>query len=163
MANRGNQHTKRKKTQDARSATLPMPESWKTQFLGTTMRTSFALTLTQGMIEFLCAVSDDVTWDRAVGYNIHRPDNWVATETALTKRGLIRRKCKQEVDRQSDEINARYIELKARNLEMSTEEWHARSMCELTPAGAALVELFKVVGMFVQADAVAGKSARKVR
>lgn len=123
----------RRKTAD--TIRHPAAESWKEDFKRTTFRTSFSLVLSQAMIEFLCAVADGVMWDRYMHpVTIHRPDNWVASEAALTKRGLIRRKCRSELDRELHE-------------EREHGEW---SCCELTPAGEAVVQLFRATGVFVE-------------
>ena len=92
-------------------------------------------------IEKVCA--DNVHWDRSNFITIYKPDNWVATEAALIKRGLIERKAPDEImgERQQFEKETGYDG--DRNL---------INCCKLTPAGEALVSLFKVVGMFVEHD-----------
>lgn len=101
------------------------------------MRSSFCLALTQPMLEFLCATADGVSWDRRLyraDWGIARPDNWLASGGALIKRGLITRR--QAIPVTEDFIISHYI---------------------LTPAGRALVELLKVTGIFVEADAATVK------
>lgn len=120
-----------------------LPPNWKAAFQGTAMRTSFCLSLTQPMMEMLCAVADGVRWDRALyyrQYGMARPDNWIAASTALQKRGLIG---------PFERTNA------------TDAEWLVGigSSWRLTPAGEALVQLLKVAGIFVEADAAIVKRA----
>lgn len=102
------------------------------------MRTGMSLHLSQPMLEYLCAVADNVTWDRAEigGRSIARPGSDLVTSASLEKRGLIRRKLNWKPSR--DERDAHY---------------------ELTEAGEAVVLLLKSVGVFVQADAAIGRKA----
>lgn len=127
------------------TAIVKLPDLWQEDFRRATFRTGFNLSLSQAMIEFLCAVADDVRWERGMyGPNIHQPDNWVATEASLTKRGLIVRKSQEE--------SAKYRE--------NGTPYPECCFCKLTPAGAALVQLFRVTGVFVQSDAAINKAAR---
>lgn len=98
------------------------------------------------MIEFICAVADDVTWDRRDFCTIHKPDNWVATEAALKKRGLIVRK-------EGDE--------RRKAFEERSENDNDISYCKLTPAGEAVVQLFRVTGIFVEADSAITKKYKR--
>jgi hypothetical protein len=128
------------------SQTIPLPdESWKQDFRGHTFRTSFVLTLSQSMIEFLCAVADDVSWDRSLYCTIYKPDHFITCERALEKRGLIRRKPPEVTNR----------------LTKSDHGIAEISFSELTPAGKALVDLFKVTGVFVQAEAAMFKKSKR--
>jgi hypothetical protein len=112
-------------------------QNWRAAFQSSAMRTSFCLALSQPMLEFLCAVAEGVRWDRALyyqQYGIAKPDNWLAASHALQKRGLIGPHAP--------------VQLAGTN-----EEWCGRSNWVLTPAGEALVQLLKVAGIFVSADA----------
>lgn len=112
--------------------TLP---DWAQALRGSMLKFGVHLHLSQAMLEFLCAVADDVKWDRALDRgNIHRPDNWIASEVALTRRGLIKRK-PPEILRECDRNRA------------AKPEW---ASCELTPAGKCVVELVKMSGIFVE-------------
>lgn len=134
----------------------PEPQEWQLAFNATTFRTNFMLTLSQSMIEMICAVADDVEWNRRLfDYSIHCPDNWVATSAALEKRGLLVRKTGAARERliahqrkhwKAGDRNDRYYEC---------------SLWELTPAGTALVGLLKVTGAFVEADAAIAKRSRR--
>jgi hypothetical protein len=128
--------------------TIKVPDAWKNDFQQHVMKTNFVLALSQPMIEFLSAVADDVHWDRSNFCTIHRPDNWIATENSLTRRGLIVRKPKSEIE-------------KIRQGVKDIENWRECNYCELTPAGKALVELFRVSGIFVESDNAVTKRARK--
>ena len=114
------------------------------------MKQSFNLSLTQMMIEFLCAVADNVRWDRGNVCDIHRPDNWLVAEACLIKRGLVR--CKRDDPGQQE----KWAEQMRKEGDRISE-----SCVELTPAGKAVVELFKVTGIFVEADNAIIKKARK--
>lgn len=140
--------TKRKKP-----PAVKMPDLWADDFRRSTMRTSFMLTLTQSMLEYLSAVADDVEWDRRWYCSIHKPDNWAATEQALTKRGLVCRKTKEEQEK--------FMAKWSRNEWKDRDEWREHNFCALTPAGEAVVELMRVTGLFVEADAAITKRNRK--
>lgn len=108
---------------------------WKDNFRAYTMRMNFQLALTRPMMEFLCAVAEDVWWDRSI-YRDHdrtAPDNFIASSHALVKRGLI-------------ELKKNYRAARWQNV------YEIRSRYELTPAGKAVVNLLKITGLFVQAD-----------
>lgn len=116
-----------------------MVSAWRDAFKSNLTRVSFDLKLTRQMLEFLCASSDGVHWDRRAFGNLHEPDNWFATEKALIKRGLLERIPRGEQKR--DLI-----------------PWR------VTPAGAALVELLKVGGLFIEAEEARAKfGSRKGR
>lgn len=123
--------------------TIPMPTTWQTDFRSTTMRTNFMLTLTQPMIEYLSATADNVRWDRTDFNSLYRPDNWIATEQALEKRGLVVRKSPEEI--------------------AAAAGGRLNQFCRyhLTPAGAAVVALLKVTGIFVEADAAIENRTRR--
>lgn len=116
----------------------PGPD-WKANLRHSVLRVGFQLVLTRSMLEMLCAVADDVYWDRFFCHSLIVPDNWIATEVALERRGLIRRK------------TAKVIKEECR------EQTGFRSNCELTPAGSAVVELAKMSGLFIEADCAAAK------
>lgn len=107
---------------------------WQQAFLANTTRIGFKLIMTQPMLEMLCATASDLKWDRWWLHNILMPCNWLATEHALTARGLVLRK--------SVEAN------KAR---MQTDAGMVQPCIELTPAGEAVVAMLKVGGLFIEA------------
>ena len=125
-----------------RKKTIKKPDdSWKSDFEQHTMRGHFQLTLSHTMIEHLCAVSDNVHWDRARYSSLHAPDNWLATQNALMKRGLIRRKERRAPKKRTGDF------------------WTDSAIgWELTPAGKHLIRLFKEVGIFHEAE---GATIRK--
>ena len=123
-------------------------DSWKQDFGAATFRTNFNLQLSQAMIEMLCALADGVHWDRSQFGGLHRPDNWLATQAALRKRGLAVPKTEEERERMRRSkayVAGRFGEL---------------SYWKLTPAGDALVDLFRVAGIFVEADNAITKRLR---
>jgi len=130
---------------------IAMPGSWKQKFQDSTFRTNFQLFLSQSMVEYLCACADNVRWDRSRFCSIHRPDNWGATEASLIKRGMCERKSCSEIEAERAELK------KAMGDEY---DWKLVSSCRLTPAGQAVVELFKVTGVFVAADGALIKEAQ---
>ena len=132
-------------------AAIAIPENWQQRFKSSSIKIGFQLNLSRSMLEMLCAVADDCQWDRATFGELHYPDNWIATEASLEKRGLIQRK--GETDRvaaakhNSDEMNAAWKEGRDR------AERDYRNYCCLTPAGQKIVELLKVSGLFIPQDA----------
>jgi len=140
---------KRKPVKKSAPATIPIQnDHWKQDFRSTTFSTKFVLHLSEPMIEMICAIADGVQWDRS-DFIPGMPDNFIATQNALVKRGLIVRKLEDE---------------RRRVLEKATKAnapRHEYSYYELTPAGDAVVNLFKVTGVFVEADAAINKKARK--
>lgn len=123
-----------------------MSSTWQDRFKYFTMRANFQLALTRPMIEFLCAVADDVWWDRALYRDGGQcaPDNFIASSHALVKRGLIDRTPKK-------------IVLKNRKI------YEYRSGYLLTPAGKLVVQLLKATGLFIEQDlAITRKAACKV-
>lgn len=119
--------------------TIPMEPDWKEQFRAATLKLGFTLALTKPQLEMLCAVADDVVWDRSLFGTRGFQDSWGVSERALSKRGLIRRK---PVTKRAAEAGE-------------------QSCCELTPAGELVVEMVKLSGMFVEADAAIAKKSRK--
>lgn len=118
---------------------------WKNAFVSSSMRASFCLSLTQPMLELLCATADGVHWDRTLhfpAFGQAKRDSWSHTEPALIRKGLIERVPK----------NLRKIGM--------TDEIETDRL-RLTPAGEKLVELLRVAGLFVEADATSLKRARK--
>lgn len=109
-----------------------MPADWQDRFRSNVTRVRFEINLTRPMMEMLCACADDVQWDRAKFGGILFPDNWIATEFALTKRGLLERKPPRPVGDNTPPFT-------------------------LTPAGMAMVELMKVGGIFMPAEAALAK------
>ena len=136
------------KIQPKPSNVIALPPDWKSAFQGHAIKSSFCLALTQPMLEFLCATADDVHWDRLLYYRQYgnaRPDSFIASEAALEKRGLIVRKIRTVLK------------------EIPVDEAYLHSYCELTPAGVAVVELLKVAGIFIEADAAIEKRSRTVK
>jgi hypothetical protein len=58
-------------------------------FLSCTTRIGFDLKLSRPMMEFLCACSDDVEWDRRRFPCLYEPDNWIATESVVFRVVII--------------------------------------------------------------------------
>ena len=106
---------------------------WRDSFKSYSLRTNFQIGLTRPQLEMLCAIADDAEWDRFQLGGINNPSNWIASETALQKRGLIQRK-KQERSHKWQNV------------------YEITSTCELTPAGQCLVELLKLTGVFIECD-----------
>lgn len=134
--------------------TIPLPDSWKDQFIRQAMRTNFELRLSQSMIEYLSATADDCHWDRHKYPGGSRPDNFISTSSALQKRGLIERKPQDQIEREQSKAN------KDRD-SGRIDFWDSPCFYMLTPAGAALVELFKVTGLFVESEAAMNNRKRK--
>lgn len=133
---------------------IPLPENWKDQFRQSTMRTAFELRLSQAQIEYISATADDAYWDRARETYLSRPDNFIATSTALEKKGLIVRKPQDEIEKTSRAYHAD----KTNDKEFF---WDGPCCYRLTPAGQALVDLFKVVGIFIESQSVANRRKRR--
>lgn len=110
-------------------------DTWKDQFISNTTRVGFMLKLSRPMLEFLCATSDSVHWDRARYGGMYEPDNWICTERALTQRGLIER-----VGPTKD---------------VDIPPW------ALTPVGESVVEMLKVGGLFIPADKALKKLSKR--
>ncbi len=131
------------------SNVVQLPPDWKSAFQGHAMRSSFCLALTQPMLEFLCATADGVHWDRRLYYRqwgAAKPDNWIASGRSLENRGLIERITRGQID--------------AITATVTFEDFHLHSHYRLTPAGAAVVELLRVSGIFVESDAAIEKRSR---
>ena len=139
-----------------KTKTIPMPVNWQNDFRNQTMRTSFQLNMSQAMIQFLSATADGVQWDRWQNSTIYSPSNDIATAGALVKRGLIVRKCKDELDREtSNRWHGGEVDGHQKSI---NGEW---SCYRLTPAGEAVVNLFKVTGIFIESDAAIIKKSRR--
>lgn len=131
-----------------------LPQGWQQRFKAASIRVGFQLNLSRPMLEFLCAVADDCAWDRATFGDIYYPDNWIATEASLTKRGLVERK--EGTERESTSAHNR------KELEGEKSHRDYRNYCQLTPAGEQVVRLLKVAGLFVESDtATLRKNRRK--
>lgn len=132
-------------------------EPWRDAFKASTLRTSFVLSLTRPMLEFISAVADGVSWDRAShGSCAAYPDNFIAVGRALEKRGLLTHRgssCR------SDSEAASRIAAKTGD----KMDWYTYSAWSLTPAGEKVVELLKITGLFIEADAAIRKKTRKVK
>lgn len=123
-------------------------DNWQGKFRYYVMRTHFQLALSRPMLEFLCAVADNVWWDRALyrdGGGVASPDNFLASSSALEKRGLIRRASPSLLERE-----------KRRR---KTNVYEFRSGWLLTPAGKIVVELLKQTGLFVEHDTAIQRKA----
>lgn len=124
------------------------PPEWQESFRSSSMKVGFVLTLSKTMLEMLCAIADDVQWDRALYWgNLHWPDNWIAPQQSLVKRGLIVRKDQKTIDAYKHD-------------NITFAECCERAFWQLTPAGRSVVELVKLAGMFVEADAAINKKSR---
>lgn len=117
-------------------------EDWQEAFLGNTTRVGFNLKLSRPMMELLCATADSVYWDRAKYPGLYEPDNWISTERALKKRGLLRRLTVKETDKMRKEKKSIL---------------HVPPYA-LTPAGEAVVELLRIGGLFIQAEDAVGEN-----
>lgn len=118
--------------------------NWKDNFRSYTMRTNFHLGLTRPQMEFLCAVADDVQWDRFTYGMGSGPHNFIASSGALAKRGLI-------------------VEKKTQDKWEGKNVYEIKSRWVLTDAGWLVVELLKITGLFIQSDnAIERKAANKV-
>ncbi len=132
-----------------------LPDAWRALFLRSTLKTGFCLVLTQPMLEQLCAISDQVNWDRSVfrhSMGLASPDSPV-TRSALERRGLVRHRGTrilrdEERDRSNQERHERW------NDEIC-DVW------ELTPAGEQLVELLRTTGVFLEQSAATTLRARQ--
>jgi hypothetical protein len=118
---------------------------WRDKFKYHTLRTAFILHLTRPQLEFLCAVADDCEWDRANMRIASAPHNFIASENALEKRGLI--------------VSIRH----KRKPWDGGNVYEIRACHELTPAGIKVVELLKIAGLFIQADAIIERRAARRR
>lgn len=129
---------------------VSLPPDWRLSFQRQAMRSSFCLSLSQPMLEFLCATADGVHWDRRLyhaQWGIAKPDNWLASSEALIKRGLVERLTRVELDAHASVVGM--------------VQHMATSHYRLTPAGTALVELLKVAGIFIEADMALERKATK--
>jgi hypothetical protein len=84
-------------------------------------------------MEFLCAVADDVQWDRFTYGMGSGPHNFLASSGALVKRGLILEKTVHD-------------KWEGKNV------YEIRSRYDLTDAGWLVVELLKLTGLFIESD-----------
>src|SRR6266446_4935225 len=132
---------------------LPTPallEQWKINLRNFSMRVGFTVSLSRAMLEYLCAVADGVQWDRSV-YHYAQPDNWIASQRSLEKRGLIVLKSDEEFAAMRD----------SRRDDIGSVKFYEWSRWKLSPAGEAVVQLVKLAGLFVEADAAINKKARR--
>lgn len=95
------------------------------------------------MMEYLCALSDDVHWDRRRYHTIFYPDNFLATQHALERRGLIQRKSPRLIKKDDNK-----------------DPWSVTFQM-LTPAGISVVEMLKVGGLFIEAEEAAKKLSKR--
>lgn len=129
-------------------------ERWQDDFRNSSLRTTFSLNLSRPMLEYLCATADNVTWDRGIYRNSLTPNNWLATETALQRRGLCVRKSREEIDKESSRLDRT-------DGGIASLAFYEMSCCKLTPAGQQVVELLKLAGIFVEQDVATAKKKRK--
>lgn len=132
------------------SKTTELPADWKQKFKAASVKVGFQLNLSRSMLEYLCAVSDDVRWDRATFGDLHYPDNWIATQSSLEKRGLV--ESKSTAEREAAAQNNGNEITKAHRGEKDWADADMRNYVQLTPAGKALVALLKITGLFIVQD-----------
>lgn len=125
-------------------------EEWKGLLRNSILKVGFHMSLSRSMLEYLCAVADNVVWDRGVYRSIYQPDNWLAAQNALLRRGLIARK--------PDDVNEdRMKKLRTGEHDYLYHEWN---FFRLTPAGEAVVSILKMAGIFEEQLAAIDKKAR---
>jgi hypothetical protein len=132
-----------------------LPDAWRALFLRSTLRTGFALVLTQPMLEQLCAVADQVDPDRSVfrhSMGLAQPLNHT-TVLALERRGLVRHRGTRVLRGEAAERSV--VEDVQRYQDHICDTW------ELTPAGELLVKLLKTTGVFVEQAAATDLKARR--
>lgn len=112
---------------------------WREAFRSCMTRVTFNLTLTRAMLEFLCATSRDVMWDRRAFGGLLYPDNWMTTSHALMRRGLIERLPPQPIK----------------------DRDHLPLPWKLTPAGEAVVQMLKVGGMYLEPHEALEKMSKR--
>lgn len=132
-------------------------DNWRENFKAVSLKIGFMLHLTRPQLEMLCATAADVQWDRDKFSFIGLPANWPSTESALERKGLLRRKAdlriasyrsgasdiaKKEAIRRHDESRKKH------EAKFGVEN----SMYELTPAGKLVVRLVIMAGIFVDAE-----------
>ena len=115
---------------------------WREKFKAYSLRTNFHIGLTRPQLEFLCAVADNVEWDRFTHGLGSGPYCAAASSAALEKRGLIERKPHGR-DGKWNHV------------------FEIRSLWTLTLAGEILVELLKETGLFIEADNAIVRKAQK--
>jgi hypothetical protein len=121
-------------------------DEWQANLRNFSMKVGFHLSLSTAMLEMLCATADDVRWDRGLYWKGRTvPENWIASQASLCKRGLIIRKSDQEID----------------VLKYDQGDHNEWALYRLTPAGDCVVKLLKMAGLFVEADASINKKSRK--
>lgn len=123
-------------------------EEWKGLLRNSILKVGFHISLSRSMLEYLCAVADDVRWDRGIYRSIHQPDNWLAARNALTRRGLIR--TRPEAEREAN----------WKAVHEGKKDFNEYSIEELTPAGETVVSLLKMAGIFEEQLAAIDKKAR---
>lgn len=140
-----------------------IPE-WQEKFRAHSIKIGFALTLTRPMLEFLCAVADDVQWDRLLYFQtggLGHPECSITTAHSLVKRGLIDKQPREDVAAKRKQKQREANEKAGHFRALTWEEICQTSHWVLTPAGRALVELLKVGGLFVEADMAIAKKNKK--
>lgn len=138
------------------SKPVKLPADWQQAFKTSNIHVGLKLNLSRTMLEFLCAVADDCDWDRASFGDIHTPDSWYCTAACLEKRGLI-------YDRRPTEEMKSVSSHNWSNENGSKDRYERdyRSLYGLTPAGQKVVELLKVVGIFIEHDTATRRRSRR--
>ncbi len=117
------------------------PGTWKDHFRHTVMREHLTLKLSPAQMEYLCAVAEDVVWDRSRLSTVGT-DTRLATEDSLVRRGFIERKAGKEL------TQIKFVDI-----------WHdAPSLSKLTPLGEAFVNMLKVGGVFIHSQGAAARA-----
>lgn len=123
-------------------------EEWKDKLRSFSMRIGFTINLSRAMMEFLCAVADGVEWDRMLYRQANgNRENFIVSSAALVKRGLVEHKGQEAIRKEWP--NRR------------DDNWGEWSNYKLTPAGKCIVNLLKMAGMFIEADAAITKKNRR--
>ncbi len=126
-------------------------QEWKSHLRNSSMKVGFQISLSRSMLEYLCAVADNVQWDRSMFWNLHAPDNWIAAQNALVRRGLISRRSEEEIKQRITRHHRG---------EMKDGDFHEWNHYVLTPAGEAVVSLLKMAGLFEEQMASIDKKAK---
>lgn len=144
-------------------------DDWREAFKASSLKVGFILHLTRPQLEMLCATADDVEWDRDKFSFIGLPSNWISTEAALERKGLLQRKPdlkitsyhnKKATDRQKREAYDRYNAERKKHKELFGV---GNARYELTPAGKIVVQLVVMSGMFIEAEDAMVKKIRRAK
>ena len=129
---------------------IPGAGDYRRAFVASSMRHNFHLTLTGPMLEMLCAIADGVVRDREYHFTFSSvtPGDFVSRAEPLIKRGLV-----YHVPR-----HLQPVEPPEAFCQQNAEG--RQNYYKLTPIGEALVELLKLAGLFVKADAALDRETR---